>query len=230
MVSSNFRKLLFVILGIGLLLSACGDALATPVDRKTPLAVQAKPTLTVETLVPQATDALAPFPPAVTTARQTLADLLDSSPDAIVVAGTVAAQWSNDCLDLGVSGESCAPTVTPGYRVFLKVGADFYIFHTDQTGDLVRQELVPADLPQAAINARQKLATRLGLDLDLLIDVISVEGVDWPDSCLGVSSPDVMCAMVITPGYRILLEYDGRQYEYHTNLSGERVVAAKIAP
>ncbi len=226
----NLRKILLLPIAFGLLLSGCGNALATPVDRKTPLAVQTRPTLPAATLTPLATDALAPFPPAVTAARQSLADILGMQPDAVGVAGYVAANWSNACLDLGSASESCLPAVTPGFRVFLKVGEDFYIFHTDQTGDLVRQELAPADLPQAAVNARQALATRLGLDLDLLIDVVSVEEVEWPDSCLGVSSPDVMCAQIVTPGYRIGLEYAGLKYEYHTDLSGERVVAAPLTP
>ncbi|GAP12397.1 hypothetical protein LARV_00132 [Longilinea arvoryzae] len=226
----KLRHRLFILVACGLLLSACGNALATPIDRKTPLALQPSPTLPAATLTPQATDELAPFPPAVTAARQALADRLGTQPDAVAVAGYVAANWSDACLELGSASESCALAVTPGYRVFLKVGENFYIFHTNQTGDLVRQELTPADIPQAAVNARQALAARLGLDLDLLITVVSVEEVEWPDSCLGVSSPDVMCAQMVTPGYRVALEYAGLKYEYHTDLSGERVVAATIAP
>ena len=45
-----------------------------------------------------------------------------------------------------------------------------------------------------------------------------------PNSCLGVSSPDAMCAQVITPGYRVVLEANGRQYEYHTNETGSQIV------
>lgn len=226
----KLRLRLFSLVACSLLLAGCASALATPVDRKTPLALQPNPTLPAATLAPQATDAQAPFPPAVTAARQALADMLGVQPDGVAVAGYVAATWSDACLELGSAAENCAPAVTPGYRVFLKVEAVFYVFHTDQAGELVRQEQTPAVLPQAALNARQTLAVKLGLDFDLLIDVVSVEEVEWPDSCLGVSSPEVMCAQVITPGYRIVLEYDGRQYEYHTNLSGEQVVSARLAP
>lgn len=52
------------------------------------------------------------------------------------------------------------------------------------------------------------------------IEVVSVEAVDWPDACLGVYSPEIMCATVITPGYRVVLAVDGQEYEFHTNIDG----------
>ncbi len=60
--------------------------------------------------------------------------------------------------------------------------------------------------------------------------MVSVEAVDWPDGCLGVQTPGVMCTMVITPGYRVILEADGKQYEYHTNASGDVVRLAAVTP
>ncbi len=69
------------------------------------------------------------------------------------------------------------------------------------------------------------LAARLDLKEDA-ITVKSVESVQWPDACLGVSQPDVACAEVITSGYRIILEANGRTYEYHTD-GGSRAVLAQ---
>lgn len=60
------------------------------------------------------------------------------------------------------------------------------------------------------------LAARSGTDI---IEIVSVEPVDWPDACLGLARPDEACAQVITPGLRVLLSAAGRQYEYHTDLS-----------
>jgi hypothetical protein len=83
--------------------------------------------------------------------------------------------------------------------------------------------------PAAALNARADLAQRLQIDPDT-IKLVSVEQVDWPDGCLGVQIPGVMCTMVITPGYRVILEADGKQYEYHTNASGDAVRLATVTP
>lgn len=56
------------------------------------------------------------------------------------------------------------------------------------------------------------------------ITVISTENVDWPDSCLGVEQPETLCAQVITPGYKIVLEQLGAEYEYHTDATGDAYI------
>lgn len=212
------RKLLFTILLGGLLLSACTGLPATPENRKTPLAPQ--PTLPADEGQP-------PFPPAVTAAQQALAEMLAIDPAAIAVAAYAPAEWSDSCLGLGSMAESCLQALTPGFRVVLQAGSEFYVFRTDQDGAAVRQELAATGLPLAATNARLDLAAKLGLAHELLISVLSAEAVDWGDSCLGVETPGIMCLQVITPGYRVVLEAGGQRYEYHTNATGEQLVLVK---
>jgi hypothetical protein len=75
-----------------------------------------------------------------------------------------------------------------------------------------------------------EIATRdLAANLDVepaSIVVVSTEASQWPDACLGVSREGVACAQVITPGFRIVLESGGTQYEYHTD-HGTRAVLAQ---
>ncbi len=91
----------------------------------------------------------------------------------------------------------------------------------------------PADAwknaPTAALQARADLAQRLSIDPDT-IQLISVEHVYWPDGCMGIQTPGVACAMVITPGYKVVLEAGGQQYEYHTNESGSAVRLVEKQP
>ncbi len=47
--------------------------------------------------------------------------------------------------------------------------------------------------------------------------VVAVTAVDWPDACLGVRTPGSVCAQVVTPGYRIIIEAGGKRIEYHTD-------------
>lgn len=82
-----------------------------------------------------------------------------------------------------------------------------------------------ASAQQAAISA---LAKNLGLDPSQ-IKVISTEAVDWPDSCLGVRVEGIMCSQVITSGYRVVLEANGKQVEYHTNQNASSVVPVTVA-
>jgi hypothetical protein len=58
------------------------------------------------------------------------------------------------------------------------------------------------------------------------ITVKSIEFVEWPDSCLGITKRDIACAEIITPGFRVLLEANGQTYEYHTD-GGSRAVFAE---
>ncbi len=76
--------------------------------------------------------------------------------------------------------------------------------------------------PQAALAARRALMEQLQMD-DELIGLVSAELVDWPDACLGIQTPGVMCAQVITPGYKIILSANGLEYEFHTNETGDVV-------
>ncbi len=55
------------------------------------------------------------------------------------------------------------------------------------------------------------------------VEIISVEAVQWSDSCLGVSKAGEMCLQVITPGYRILAKVKGETVELHSNESGSAV-------
>jgi hypothetical protein len=71
----------------------------------------------------------------------------------------------------------------------------------------------------AAQRSIQTLAELLNVDA-IAVTIVSVEAVDWPDACLAIPEPDGVCAQVLTPGYKILLETLGNQYEVHSNQDG----------
>ncbi|MGD8404384.1 MAG: hypothetical protein PVJ21_12035 [Anaerolineales bacterium] len=68
----------------------------------------------------------------------------------------------------------------------------------------------------------------------LLVDKLSINGakikfveaqkVQWPDTCLGVQQPGIMCAFHVVDGFKIVLSANGLTYEIHTNLDGSQVV------
>lgn len=55
------------------------------------------------------------------------------------------------------------------------------------------------------------------------IKLLEIESVEWPDGCLGLASPDEMCIQVITPGYRLLIEVNGKTHEVRTDQNGNTV-------
>jgi len=82
----------------------------------------------------------------------------------------------------------------------------------------------PANWTPAQEAAISDLSTTLNLPAEK-ITMISTEAVDWPDGCLGIQKIGTFCTQAIVPGYKIMLEADGKQYEYHTNKDGSQVAA-----
>ena len=84
---------------------------------------------------------------------------------------------------------------------------------------------VPQTLPPAIVNVKEWLANKLAIPV-AQISVISYVAVDWPDSCMGINTPGVMCAMHVTPGYKVFLQYKGKVYELHSDKTGQEVLLA----
>jgi hypothetical protein len=85
-------------------------------------------------------------------------------------------------------------------------------------------EDLPVDVSPQAV---QEVVSQLSEDLNVSIEEIEIvefEEVDWPDACLGVSQPDLACAEVVTPGFRVVLEVNGQTYEFRSNDDGTLIL------
>jgi hypothetical protein len=49
------------------------------------------------------------------------------------------------------------------------------------------------------------------------VRIVRIEGREWPDRSLGCPRPGMGYAQAITPGYLIVAEAAGQQFEYHTD-------------
>ena len=81
----------------------------------------------------------------------------------------------------------------------------------------------PTAQPPDAVEAAKKA---LGTSLDVPvgeIEVVSYEQEEWPDACLGLAGSGEMCAQVITPGWRIVLQAEGETHVFRTDETGEMV-------
>jgi hypothetical protein len=74
-------------------------------------------------------------------------------------------------------------------------------------------------VPDAVAAVRTLAASDLGTSEGLVI-ILSAYERQWPDACLGLPEEDELCAQVITPGYEVTVQAEGRQYIYHTNSNG----------
>ncbi len=77
---------------------------------------------------------------AVAALRTKLAEQLNVPASSFAVVSVQAASWSDACLGLPQDGENCALGFTPGFRVTLSAAGKNYIYHTDLSASVVRQE------------------------------------------------------------------------------------------
>ena len=78
----------------------------------------------------------------------------------------------------------------------------------------------PASVPEHLIQAaKNDLARRLGVPVSALT-LKSATPLDWPNSSLGCPEPRLVYLQVITLGFLIVLSYEGKDYEYHSDMKG----------
>lgn len=199
-----------------LILSACAPA--------------GKPTQ--QSLFPEEDGQVAPTPQTeLTLAEQAaishLASTLSLSPDEVGILSTEAVDWPDGCLGVQRPGVMCTEAIVPGYKIILQARGEQYELHTNKNGSQIAQVGgAPFGLIEEAIVAQ--LASNLGLDADTIV-VVSSKDVEFPDSCLGVSMQNVLCAEVITPGKIIVLQANGLEFEYHISEEGNQIQPATLA-
>ncbi len=74
----------------------------------------------------------------------------------------------------------------------------------------------------AVVAAQLKVAQDLGTNPSALL-VMSVQAIQWSNSCLDIPFTDISCAAVIVPGYRIMLGNTDEIIEARTNQDGSLV-------
>lgn len=92
----------------------------------------------------------------------------------------------------------------------------------DDTPQEMPQPGIPNPSALASGRAAVNLADQLGIDV-AEVQTVSIEQVEWPDSSLGCPRPGQNYLMVITPGFRIILEANGVKVEYHADTQGNVV-------
>jgi len=93
------------------------------------------------------------------------------------------------------------------------------------------EQSVPTESPVELTPVEDAVVAQLAESLDISPDditVVSTEEVEWPDGCLGIQMEGLMCTQAIVPGYRVILEANGREVEYHTNEDATQIRPATV--
>lgn len=164
------------------------------------------------------------MPRGVLAARTALAEKLKITLTQVQVISFTSMDWPDSCLGLPEKNEMCAQVITPGYRILLQALGQVYEARTSGLAQTVRFASQPvAEVTNIGERVRAELALLLRAAPDAII-IQEVEATQWPDSCLGIQQPKTACLQVITPGYLVTLEYNGKLYIYHTNKTGSVIL------
>lgn len=94
-----------------------------------------------------------------------------------------------------------------------------------EPGEPTGEQDPSADPVSAVDQARRYLAERLGIPAGE-VGIAVIQPVTWSDACLGLTVLDRACAQVETPGWQIVLSYDGLRYDFRADRTGDLVISA----
>ena len=101
--------------------------------------VNASPNPSEPTTTPEVFNPMPADQKAFEAVRAALAQELGVDPLTISLVSAEAMEWSDNCLGLGGSAESCLQAITPGFLVTVQHDATTYKFHTDQMAESIRE-------------------------------------------------------------------------------------------
>jgi len=177
-------------------------------------------------------------PELVGAAQVQLAQYLKVGPADLALQSANAKEWPDGALGCPQEGQVYPQVVTPGFLLIFTDAAQSvqYQVHTGRSaaqmllcarGRPIDLSAKPADAA-AGLDARMGGLARAALARELAlaeadITIVAVEEIEWRDSSLGCPKPGMNYLQVITPGYKITLEAQGKRYEYHSD-TNRRVV------
>ncbi|MCW5849829.1 MAG: hypothetical protein KIT87_07075 [Anaerolineae bacterium] len=217
--------------------------MARPTAQPAPAATATAPSVLAPQPVQPTPRPLTELDQAVRAAQADLAQRLGIAAQSIQVAEATEVEWPNLALGCPEPGMMYGQVIVPGFRVVLKVGSQQYDYHGDRKGTMkLCQNGQPVAGPTQAPDrgaagggggtVDPKLADQVALakaDLQGRLKTLKEEDIrvlmavemTWNDGSLGCPEPGMMYTQALVPGYRIVLESGGVQYDYHGAKTGK---------
>ena len=76
--------------------------------------------------------------------------------------------------------------------------------------------------PQVSQRVKQKVAELTKVNVDQ-VEILTVEPRTWPDGCLGIQSPDLMCTQALVRGWLVTVKSGKQRLNYRTDQTGNLV-------
>ncbi|GAA6620295.1 hypothetical protein [Scytonema sp. NUACC26] len=131
--------------------------------------------------------------------------------------------WDNSCLNLATSGENCAQTIVPGWRLVVDAAQQRLIYHTNTTGSVVRlnhkESNINVRFPQRVGNVVLEAAsnfTRLPISQLRVVDAEQIT----TDSCLNLPRPGETCTEVALRAWKVSVATGRETLVFHAHPNG----------
>ncbi len=92
-----------------------------------------------------------------------------------------------------------------------------------QVRSKVSDQVTSVSIPENANPLVNAIKTSLSKELSISAEQITVsktEFILWPDSCMSIPTGKRICKSIVTPGYKIVLNANGMEYEFHGDQKG----------
>jgi len=169
--------------------------------------------------------------------RDAVAKQLGAAPETLRMVHSQEMQWRNSSLGCPEKGMNYLQVIIPGWRIVFEdengtqhdvhIGEDITNFIICKNPTTIEADMTPIsgdinidDAKKSALDALMKHLNVERTD----ISIVSIEVVEWRNSCLGCQLPNQNCLTVITPGFRIVLESGGKTYNVHTDRNGQQTI------
>lgn len=162
------------------------------------------------------------------------------TPETIRVRRAVSVTWPDASLGCPEEGQMYAQVVTKGYQVQLQAGTRLYRVHVSGGRAVVcgkpiergRRSKLPEKVPPTQESETieevpegimksilDDLVERTGAERDA-VEIRQAHSRVWSDGSLGCPKPGQIYPQVLTEGYRVVLEYNGKKYDYRATRRG----------
>ncbi len=135
---------------------------------------------------------------------------------------------TDGCLGLPRPREACTRIALQAWEVTVEAGQQRLVYRSDVNGSQVRlneaaSTISDRNLPKSVSDrVLQSASQETGLRTSNL-RIVQADKQSWPDGCLGLYEPNVLCTMAIVPGWRVTVEAGDSRLVYRTNDSGSVV-------
>lgn len=132
--------------------------------------------------------------------------------------------WRNGCLELQRPDELCSQALVPGWRVVVSRGRQSWVYHSNQTGSVVRlnERSNTGRLPQNVRNAVLRQASEITRLPVRALSIVSFQQTNWAEGCDRPTFPNA-CDQIVVSGWQVTVGAGDRRWVFVANDNGSRV-------